>query len=188
MYSTADFSVTPRPNYLADGRKIPDVYSHPSDLRDRLQQQLGTFPLFHFWGPKTSIKSSNWIVDAAMLTDQWHNPTLSLVYLPHLDYNIQRYGTDFSKIEEDLEAIDAAVKKLVDHFREQQANVVILSEYGITNVSRPIHLNRELRKAGYLGIREERGLELLDPGASRAFAVALTMTTWRCRWNALSRV
>ena len=34
MYSNADYSVTPRPNYLADGRKIPDVYSYPAELRD----------------------------------------------------------------------------------------------------------------------------------------------------------
>lgn len=172
MYSTVDFSVTPRPNYLADGRKIPDVYSHPAGLRDRLQKELGTFPLFHFWGPKTSIKSSQWIADAAVLTDQWHNPTLSLVYLPHLDYNLQRHGLDFSIIKKDLQEIDAVVEKLVGYFRKQQANIVLLSEYGITNVDHPVHLNRILRKAGYLNVRIERGLELLDPGASKAFAVA----------------
>jgi len=27
MYSSTDYSVTPRPNYLADGRKIPDVFA-----------------------------------------------------------------------------------------------------------------------------------------------------------------
>ena len=58
MYSNADYSVTPRPNYLADGRKIPDCYSHPAGLRDTLQKELGMFPLFNFWGPKTSIKCS----------------------------------------------------------------------------------------------------------------------------------
>ncbi len=172
MYSTVDFSVTPRPNYLADGRKIPDIYSHPAGLRDRLQKELGTFPLFHFWGPKTSIKSSQWIADAAILTDQWHDPTLSLVYLPHLDYNLQRHGLNFTAIKKDLQEIDAVVQKLVQHFQKQQANIVLLSEYGITNVNHPIHLNRILRKEGYLGIRVERGLELLDAGASKAFAVA----------------
>lgn len=172
MYSTADFSVTPRPNYLADGRKIPDCYSHPASLRDVLQEKLGTFPLFSFWGPKTSIKSSRWIADATILADEQYNPTLSLVYLPHLDYNIQRYGNDFSVIKKDLQEIDAEVKKLVSHFEEQDANVVILSEYGITDVNHPIHLNRILRDKGLLSIRVERGLELLDTGASKAFAVA----------------
>lgn len=172
MYSSADYSVTPRPNYLADGRKIPDCYSYPASLRDTLQEKLGTFPLFSFWGPKTSIKSSRWIADATILTDELYNPTLSLVYLPHLDYNIQRHGNNLSIIKKDLREIDAEVEKLVKHFERQHANVVILSEYGITDVNNPIHLNRLFRKNNLLAIRVERGLELLDSGASKAFAVA----------------
>ena len=172
MYSTVDYSVTPRPNYLADGRKIPDVYSHPPELRDQLQKELGTFPLFNFWGPKTSVKSSQWIADAAIRTDQLHDPTLTLVYLPHLDYNLQRYGIDFSKISKDLNEIDEVVKKLVSHYDKENTNIVLLSEYGITDVSKPIHINRILRSKGLISIREERGLELLDAGASKAFGVA----------------
>lgn len=172
MYSTADYSVTPRPNYLADGRKIPDIYSHPPQLRDHLQNELGTFPLFHFWGPKTSVKSSQWIADAAIKTDILHQPTLSLVYLPHLDYNLQRHGLNFKKIGRDLNEIDEVVKKLVEHYQKQGTQVILLSEYGITDVKRPIHLNRVLRAGGHLAIRMERGLELLDAGASSAFAVA----------------
>ncbi|MDT7827299.1 alkaline phosphatase family protein [Pricia sp. S334] len=172
MYSTADYTVTPRPNYLADGRKIPDIYSHPAELRDTLQTELGQFPLFHFWGPKTSIKASQWIADATIRTDQIHNPTLTLVYLPHLDYNLQRHGIDFDKIKNDLEEIDGVVQQLVEHYERQDASIVLLSEYGITDVNNPIYLNRILRKEGYLAIRVERGLELLDAGASRAFAVA----------------
>jgi len=172
MYSNADYSVTPRPNYLADGRKIPDVYSYPAELRDHLQEELGTFPLFHFWGPKTSIKSSQWIADASLKTDVLHDPTLTLVYLPHLDYNMQRYGTDLTKISKDLREIDEVVKQLVEYYEAKSAHIILLSEYGITNVTNPIHLNRKLRQEGYLGIRVERGLELLDAGASKAFAVS----------------
>lgn len=172
MYATTDYSVTPRPNYLADGRKMPDCYSHPAGLRDVLQQKLGTFPLFQFWGPKTSIKSSRWIADATLIMDQEYDPTLTLVYLPHLDYNVQRHGHHMDILKTDLLEIDAEVKKLVTHFEAKNAHVILLSEYGITDVQRPVHLNRVLRKAGLLAIREERGLELLDAGASKAFAVA----------------
>ncbi|MEM9143222.1 MAG: nucleotide pyrophosphatase/phosphodiesterase family protein [Bacteroidota bacterium] len=172
MYANTDYNVTPRPNYLADGRKTPDCYSNPAELRDLLQSELGTFPLFHFWGPKTSIKSSQWIADATIKTDELYDPTLTLVYLPHLDYNLQRYGLDFNSISKDLQEIDRVVGQLVEHYKKQNANIILLSEYGITNVDRPIHLNRILREQGYVTIRTERGLELLDAGASKAFAVA----------------
>jgi predicted AlkP superfamily pyrophosphatase or phosphodiesterase len=102
MYSTADYAVTPRPNYLADGRKMPDCYSHPAGLRDVLQKKLGVFPLFQFWGPGANIESSKWIADASMLTDELYDPTLSLIYLPHLDYCLQKFGPDFSLIGKEL--------------------------------------------------------------------------------------
>lgn len=172
MYSMVDYSITPRPNYLADGRKIPDIYSQPAELRDTMQDSLGTFPLFEFWGPKTTINSSQWIANAAIQTDELHDPTLTLIYLPHLDYNLQRHGLDFNRISKDLNEIDEVVKQLVQHYAKSDSNIILLSEYGITNVSRPIHLNRVLRKNGYLSVRIERGLELLDAGVSDAFAVA----------------
>lgn len=172
MYSTADFSATPRPQYPSDGLKLPDCYTQPGDLRDRLQEKLGQFPLFQFWGPATTIKSTRWIADASMLVDQWHNPTLTLIYLPHLDYCIQKYGQDFGKIANDLRETDDVCRDLIQYYEQQGAEVIVLSEYGITNVSKPIHINRILREAGLIRYREERGLELFDAGASPAFATA----------------
>ncbi|MDP4212476.1 MAG: alkaline phosphatase family protein [Bacteroidota bacterium] len=172
MYSTADFAVTPRPDYLADGRKIPDCYAHPAELRDYLQKTLGQFPLFQFWGPGANIKSTRWIADASMLTDERHDPTLTLIYLPHLDYCLQKFGPDISLISKELQDIDQVVKELVAFYERKQARVIILSEYGIGPVNNPIHLNRLFREHGLLQIRIERGLELLDAGASKAFAVA----------------
>lgn len=172
MYSTADFSVTPRPNYLADGRKMPDCYSHPASLRDELQKELGQFPLFKFWGPGADITSTKWIADASIYTDKKYDPTLTLLYLPHLDYCLQKYGPDLSKIGSHLQEVDEVVKGLVQYYASKKTSIVLLSEYGITQVSKPIHINRLLRQHNLLGIRMERGLELLDAGASRAFAVA----------------
>lgn len=172
MYSSADFAVTPRPNYLADGRKMPDCYSHPAELRDKLQKELGQFPLFQFWGPGANIKSTQWIADASILTDKWHHPTLSLIYLPHLDYCLQKFGPDISKISKELNEIDAVVAQLVNYFEKEGAEIILLSEYGIAPVNNPIHLNRLFRENNLLQIRVERGLELLDPGASKAFVVA----------------
>ncbi|MHB1921601.1 MAG: alkaline phosphatase family protein [Chitinophagaceae bacterium] len=172
MYSTVDFSVTPRPNYLADGRKIPDCYSQPSGLRDYLQRELGTFPLFQFWGPGADIRSTEWIAQASMLTEELHSPTLTLIYLPHLDYCLQKFGPDFSMIDRNLEDLDRVCANLVKFYEQKNAQIILLSEYGITPVDHPVHINRILRKNGFLEIRTERGLEILDPGASRAFAVA----------------
>lgn len=172
MYSSADYAATPRPNYLADGRKMPDCYTTPAELRDELQRELGQFPLFQFWGPGANIKSSRWIADASLFTDRKYDPTLTLIYLPHLDYCLQKFGQDFSKISNELGEIDREVEKLVTYYQKQNARIILLSEYGITNVDRPISVNRVLREAGLLQVRVERGLELLDPGASRAFAVA----------------
>jgi predicted AlkP superfamily pyrophosphatase or phosphodiesterase len=172
MASTADFIVTPRPIYKADGRKLPDCYAQPADIRDELNAHLGTFPLFEFWGPATSIRSSRWIASAATHVMRTRNPTLTLVYLPHLDYGLQRHGPDHPAIAKDLHEIDAVVGDLVAEAEALGRRVVILSEYGIVPVSRPVHINRALREAGLIAVREEQGGELLDVPQSRAFSVA----------------
>ncbi|PZV86247.1 putative AlkP superfamily pyrophosphatase or phosphodiesterase [Algoriphagus aquaeductus] len=172
MYSSADYAVTPRPLYPADGRKLPDCHSQPMELRDRLQAELGQFPLFTFWGPNTSIESSKWIAEAAKKVEEWYNPTLNLIYIPHLDYNLQKYGIDFSKISKDLREVDDLAKDLITFFENRGAEVLLLSEYGITSVSKPIHLNRIFREKGWIQVKNELGRETLDAGTSAVFAVA----------------
>ncbi len=172
MYSSVDYSVTPRPIYKADGRKIPDVYSHPADLRDELQDRFGRFPLFNFWGPASSIKSSQWIADASLYVHQKHRPTLTLIYLPHLDYALQKLGPDHAEILDHAGEIDRVFGQLLDYFDAQGVDVVVVSEYGIEPVDDAVMINRHLREEGALRVRQEQGLELLDPGASDAFAVA----------------
>src|SRR3954452_5267850 len=130
MYSSADVTVTPRPMYPADGRKIPDCYTKPGDLRDFLQAELGQFPLFKFWGPAASIDSTKWIADAAKLVDKDFDPTLSLVYLPHLDYDLQKKGPRKNS-EEPLGELDAVAGDLIDFYESRGALVIVLSEYGI---------------------------------------------------------
>ena len=172
MYSSVDWAVTPRPMYPADGRKLPDVWTHPGELRHALQVELGQFPLFKFWGPATDISSTRWIADASMWIDRRYHPTLTLVYLPHLDYVLQRLGPADPGIARDLREIDAVCGDLIDYYAREGAQIVVLSEYGIVPVSRPVHLNRRLREAGLVAIRDERGHDMLDAGESAAFAVA----------------
>ncbi|KPL91640.1 alkaline phosphatase family protein [Herpetosiphon geysericola] len=172
MYSSADVAVTPRPMYPADGRKLPDIYSQPAELRDDLQRELGQFPLFNFWGPNSSIASSRWIASSAKTVEQRYNPTLSLIYLPHLDYCFQQYGANIERCAAQLAEIDQVVGDLLDFYAQRNARIIILSEYGITSVNRPVAINRLLRAAGLIAVREELGRELLDAGVSKAFAVA----------------
>ena len=174
MYSTADWSATPRPMYPADGRKIPDHYTFPAELHDELDSQFGQFPLFKFWGPMADISSSRWISDATRHVMDTRKPTLTLTYLPHLDYNLQRLGPDLEHptVQADLRAVDELCGQLIDTADAQQQNIIVVSEYGITPVSDAIHINRELRRAGLVRVREEKGREQFDAGASDAFAVA----------------
>ena len=172
MYSTADYAVTPRPIYRADGRKVPDIYTTPADLRGALQSRLGTFPLFDFWGPRASIRSTQWIAAAAKHVDERFNATLTLVYLPHLDYNLQRLGPGDPATASDLAQVDEVCGDVIAFFEGRGADVVVVSEYGLVDVKTPVHVNRVLRDHGLIAVREEMGGELLDPGASAAFAVA----------------
>jgi predicted AlkP superfamily pyrophosphatase or phosphodiesterase len=186
MYSSVDYSITPRPMYPADGRKFFDVYSWPYSIREEIKKDLGEFPFFGFWGPAAGIDSpqgkadcvSRWIAESAKWIENKSSPTLNLIYLPHLDYNLQRHGTyDASgnlnpKIFTDLRAIDSIVGGLIDFFGTRGVQVVLLSEYGITNVDTPVHLNRIFRERGWLTVKDELGLEILDAGASKVFAVA----------------
>jgi predicted AlkP superfamily pyrophosphatase or phosphodiesterase len=166
--------MTPRPMYPADGRKLFDIYTQPPELRFQLQSpaQLGPFPFHAFWGPRAGLASSAWIADAARRVEREQHPALSLVYLPHLDYPLQRHGPDWPGLAAELAAIDGVAGALAEEFEAAGLRVVVLSEYGITAVRRPVALNRLFREAGWIAIREELGRELLDPGASRVFAVA----------------
>jgi predicted AlkP superfamily pyrophosphatase or phosphodiesterase len=172
MYSSADVTVTPRPMYPADGRKIPDCYTKPGDLRDSLQAELGQFPLFRFWGPAASIESTNWIAGAAKQVDAQFDPALSLIYLPHLDYALQKKGPAIDGIRTELGELDEVAGDLIDFYEARGARVIVLSEYGIVPVSRPVHPNRVLRSAGLINYRMELGREVLDIGGSEAFAMA----------------
>ena len=103
--------------------------------------------------------------------EEQQQPTLNLVYLPHLDYNLQRLGPQHPDINDDLRRIDHIVGGLIEFFESRRPGR-LLSEYGITPVDQPIRLNRLFREQGWITIKEELGLERLDCGNSKAFAVA----------------
>jgi len=172
MYSSADFTMTPRPLYPADGRKVFDIHTEPLAWRDEVKAALGDFPFTSFWGPGAGIACSKWIAEAARWTEEKVSPTLSLVYLPHLDYGLQKYGPGAPEMDAELAAIDGVAGGLIDYYESRNVKPLVVSEYGISAVTRPVHLNRLFRKKGWIQVKDELGRETLDCGGSKVFAVA----------------
>ena len=172
MGAAVDWTVTPRPVYHADGRKDPDCYTDPAGLHDELTAALGTFPLFQYWGPGAGLASSRWICRAAEHIMARHDPDLTLVYVPHLDYDLQRFGPSGPQAAAAAASLDTVLNPLLDAARARGATVVALSEYGITQAARPVDINRALRSEGLLEVYTQAGMEYLDTWTSRAFAVA----------------
>jgi predicted AlkP superfamily pyrophosphatase or phosphodiesterase len=172
MGAAVDFSITPRPFYPADGRKLLAVYGTPDAFRAEVESALGPFPFFDFWGPRSGLPSTRWIADAAIHTLRTRRPTLTMAYLPHLDYDHQRFGPQAPRSRAALVEVDRVVGDLIAAADAAGAEVVVVSEYGIEPATKPIHVNRALRAAGLLAVRDTPAGEMLDVFASRAFAVA----------------
>lgn len=172
MYSSADFAATPRPLYPADGRKFFDIHTQPMGMREKIKADLGEFPFPAFWGPRAGIESSQWIAESAKWIERKEQPHLNLVYLPHLDYGLQKFGPGAPEMEAEYKAIDEVTCDLIEFLEEHGVEVLVLSEYGISKVSKPIHLNRIFREKGWIQVKNELGLETLDCGSCQAFAVA----------------
>ncbi|MEU1345175.1 nucleotide pyrophosphatase/phosphodiesterase family protein [Streptomyces sp. NPDC005827] len=172
MGADVDWTVTPRPVYYSDGAKEPDCYTWPPPLHDELTDRLGPFPLFTYWGPNAGLPSTRWILGAARQIFDEKQPDLTLVYVPHLDYEPQRTGPTSPETIRAARQLDDALNPLIDHFHRAGATVVAFSEYGIAHASRPVDINRALRRAGLLEVHTQDGMEYLDPWTSRAFAVA----------------
>jgi predicted AlkP superfamily pyrophosphatase or phosphodiesterase len=167
-----DWSVTPKPHYGADGSKVFGIHGTPDDLAPSLERELGPFPFHTFWGPMAGLACSQWIAAAAAEVMRRHRPTLTLVYLPHLDYDLQRYGPHADVVPQRLREADACAGLVIDAAREIGARVVVVSEYGLVPVRRAVLINRVLRQAGWLAVRPGPFGEMLDTFNSRALAVA----------------
>lgn len=172
MGARVALSITPRPFYPADGRKIVATYSAPAEYGRGLESRLGPFPFFDFWGPKSGLASSRWLADAAVDTLQRERPALTMVYLPHLDYDHQRLGPSHPRSVAAIGEVDGLCGQLISAARSVGAAILVVSEYALEDVDQPVHVNRLLRQAGLLSVRNTPAGEMLDTFASRAFAVA----------------
>lgn len=160
------WSATPKPHYGCDGSKVFGILDH---TECELERALGPFPFFSFWGPAAGLPASQWIAHATALVMRTKRPQLTLAYLPHLDYDYQKYAQqDPARVGE----VDDCAAAIIDAARDIDAKVVVVSEYGLVPANRPVLINRVLREAGLLGVRRGPFGEMLMPGESDAFAVA----------------
>jgi predicted AlkP superfamily pyrophosphatase or phosphodiesterase len=169
--AAVDLSVTPKPHYGADGNKVFGITGTPDGLCEGLEQGLGRFPFHTFWGPGAGLACTKWIAECAAEILKTEKPDLSLVYLPHLDYDPQRLGPSGSVLARLVGELDDACAPLLEAARAAGARVWVVSEYGHVDVTRPILLNRVLREAGFLSVRPGPFGETIDTFGSRAFAV-----------------
>jgi predicted AlkP superfamily pyrophosphatase or phosphodiesterase len=169
--AAVDWSVTPKPFYGADGDKAFGIYCTPPELTLHLERELGRFPFHTFWGPKAGLPCTEWIARCAAEILRTEQPDLTLVYLPHLDYDPQRFGPQGCDMAQLVRELDAACIPLLDAAGAVGARVWVVSEYGHVQVGRPVFPNRALRERGLLTVRPSPFGENLDTFSSRAFAV-----------------
>jgi predicted AlkP superfamily pyrophosphatase or phosphodiesterase len=168
--SGCEFSATPKPHYGSDGSKVFDIQTEPPELAGELQAEFGHFPFTAFWGPRAGLASSQWISRATSHVMRTRRPGITLCYLPHLDYDLQRFGAgaDTARL---VREVDDCAAVVLDAAAEIGAAVLLVSEYGITPVSSAVTPNRALREAGLLRVRGGPFGEMLDVHESRALAV-----------------
>ncbi|MEN6620570.1 MAG: nucleotide pyrophosphatase/phosphodiesterase family protein [Smithella sp.] len=172
MFAGCDAVITSMPLHI-DSQLIPWCYSKPAGLYEDITGRLGPFNLQYYWGPLASIESSRWIAKAAVEVIDMLQPNLLMVYLPHLDYILQRFGPDRPCIAGELEIVDNEIGRIIDKAKEndKDTSFIILSEYKFQKVNGDIPINRILRRQGFLNVRPIQGREYLDVELSEAFAM-----------------
>jgi predicted AlkP superfamily pyrophosphatase or phosphodiesterase len=172
----ADLVCTPAPIHNPDGSESLWCYTKPTEMYGQLRDELGHFPLMHFWGPLANIKSTDWICRSAVVAARNHRPNFFYIYLPHLDYAAQRSGPDSPAALQALVDLDQSIGQLIEGVNASLAPAsplwLVASEYTITPVSHVLYPNRLLREAGLLSVKDGDGGEVIDFAGSGAWALA----------------
>lgn len=170
----ADYVCTPKPIHNPDGSESLWCYTRPVEFYGALRDELGHFPLQHFWGPMANLRSSAWIAASATTAARRWRPDFFWIYLPHLDYAAQRTGPDSPPAIQAVAELDDVLGRLHSAMGEiygEDLLWLVAGEYAITPVDHVTYPNRVLREAGLLSVRHEPDGEHLDLAASRAWAL-----------------
>jgi predicted AlkP superfamily pyrophosphatase or phosphodiesterase len=168
---SADIVLTPKPDHGPDGKLTSLCWSNPPELVPMLFKELGFFPLMNYWGPMAGIPASAWIAKAAAVVWAKYSPQLQLTYVPHLDYDLQRFGPGSEQAKKAVVDVANALDPLISAVLGDGGKLVVLSEYSIAAVTRAIPVNRLLKTARLLKTRPTPDGNLIDYENSDAFAM-----------------
>jgi len=170
-----DLVLSPRPIHKHEGGMIQDCYSQPENLYERVSAITGRgFNLMHYWGPLASRKSSQWIAAAtrAVMSAPDLAPDLLFTYLPHLDYDLQRFGPDHPKAARALDVLYALLLDLKASADANGYDWLVFGDYAIGKCTQPVVFpNIALREAGLFRTRMIKRMAYPDFFASQAFAM-----------------
>jgi len=174
LYINSDVVITPKPIHL-ENQMIMWCYSKPAGFYEDIIQKHGEFDLKSYWGPLSSIKSSEWITKAACYTIEKQKPDLIFVYLPHLDYTSQKNGPKSEEYKKSLLELDKVIGSLLSFLEEnnllKEYEIMLLAEYGFNEVRKSIAPNLILRQNGLLSVRKIKEKEYINYEDSKAFAM-----------------
>jgi predicted AlkP superfamily pyrophosphatase or phosphodiesterase len=168
----SDFIISPAPIHKHDGGIIQTCFSKPEELYLRLCKKLGrSFNLKNYWGPMANISSSKWITKATIEIMRTVTPDLFLVYLPHLDYELQKSGPYSHKSTKSFHELKPLLIELIHAAKEYNYNILIFGDYAMKQVNKTIFPNRILKEAGLFLTRNVKGMTYPNLYTSRAFAI-----------------
>ncbi len=167
----ADILYSPAPIHRHRGGMIRGCVGQPSALCERLRKQLGVFPLPGRGGPPASLRASRWIVRAITSVLQHEEPDLLYACIPHLDYQLQRYGPNSVMAHEACRQADSMILQLLAEARQEGYNSIVFGDYPITPAAGVVSPNRTLRDRDWLRTRQVKGMSYPYFHASKAFCV-----------------
>ncbi len=172
---SCDIILSPAPVHKHHGGMIQSFHSKPEGFYEELCGQMGSsFNLMSYWGPFASAKSSEWIAGAAAGTMRklGSGSALVLCYLPHLDYDLQRFGPESPQAAKAFQKLEAILSGLLASAKANGFSTMLLGDYEIESVSKAAFPNRALREAGLFRTRTVKGMLYPDLHSSSAFALA----------------
>ena len=164
---SVDELISPWPIHKHHGGMILKNYSRPINKHPNGYDE--DFPLHKYWGPLADAKVGNRIVNDII---SFAECDIAFVYIPTLDYDLQRYPATDKHCAKAISLLNQQLQKLFNFAKAQNAEITILGDYEITEVTLPpAQPNLTLRRAGLFAVRNVLGRLYPDFNHSRAFAM-----------------